>query len=172
MDPNIRKAAATLAISAVAFAGILTREGFEPAAMIPVPEDRPTYGYGSTFRPDGSPVKMGDTITRTAARELAQRDVKSKYEAGIKACAGGIVMYQHEYDSLVDLAYNMGTATVCKSGIVRKFRAGDYAGGCGVIKQYKFVQGRDCTLPQNKHFCGGIPKDRERVFKMCMGVGQ
>ncbi len=172
MEPRTRKAAAALAISAMAFSGILTREGFEASAMIPVPEDRPTYGYGSTFRPDGSAVQMGDTITRAAARELAQRDIKSKYEAGIKKCAGDIAMYQHEYDALVDLAYNLGPARVCGSSIIKKFRSGDYADGCAVIPTFKYVQGRDCTLPQNKHFCGGIPKDRARVYKICMGESQ
>ena len=170
MSPDQRKAIAGCVISLAAVTGIMNREGFTDHAVIPVPEDRPTYGFGSTFRPDGTPVQMGDTITKTQARALALRDIKNKYEEGIHRCAGDILVHQYEYDSLVDLAYNIGPAKVCSSAIIKNFRAGNYPAGCAVIKQFKYVQGRDCTLPQNIHFCGGIPKDRERVYQKCMGV--
>ena len=170
MTPNLKRVAAScLAISALALGGIQTRESFTDHAIIPVPEDRPTYGFGSTFRPDGSPVQLGDKITRTQADALLRRDIKNKYENAIHQCAGDVLMFPYEFDSLVDLADNIGGHAVCSSSIIPKFRSGDYAAGCAVIKQFKYVQKRDCTLPENYHFCGGIPKDRERVYQMCMG---
>ena len=58
-----RIAAAGLSLSAAALVGLLAHEGFTGHAVIPVQGDRPTVGFGSTFREDGRPVQLGDTIT-------------------------------------------------------------------------------------------------------------
>lgn len=169
MTPDQKRSfIAGLSMSAIALAGVIGREGFTDHAVIPIPGDRPTYGHGSTFRPDGSPVQMGDKITIQEARALIERDTKNIYEVGIKKCAGDIPMLPREFDFLVDSSINLGTPTVCKSGMVRNFRAGNYAAGCAYIKQYKFAVGKDCSIPANK--CMGIPIDRERSYKMCMGI--
>jgi len=169
MTPNQKRTvAASLTVSLVAIAGVMNREGFTDHAVIPVPGDRPTYGHGSTFRPDGSPVQMGDTITRTEARTLVFRDMENTYAAGIRKCAGNLMLLQREFDFLVDSADNLGVKTVCNSSMIVKFRSGDYPGGCAAIKKYKFFHKKDCTIPANK--CAGIPIDRERAYRMCMGI--
>ena len=78
---------ALLALSAVAFAGITLDEGFSGKASPPVKGDKPTYGFGSTMRPDGSPVRSGDTITPPAAIQLSlrQAEVKLVFVNGLKA---------------------------------------------------------------------------------------
>lgn len=167
MDRNQkRKAIAGLFISAAAVVGVMNREGFTDHAVIPIPGDVPTYGYGSTVKADGSKVKINDTISRSVARTLLNTTIDKTYSDGIKTCAGDLELYQHEFDFLVDSAYNLGVKRICTSSIISKFRSGDYAGGCAVILQYKYAAGKDCTKPQNK--CGGIPKDRERAYKLCM----
>lgn len=167
MTPQQRSAIGGLALSALAMAGIYNREGFTAAAVIPVPGDVPTIGHGTTIYPDGSRVKLGDTITRQRAGQIAQKQISDVYEAGIKRCAADVPMYQWEYDAVVDLSYNVGVSAVCRSSIIQKFRNGDYSGGCTAIKSFKYFQGKDCTIKANK--CGGIPKDRYRVYQMCMG---
>ena len=54
---------AALSLSAAALVALVAQEGYTDKAVVPVKGDRPTVGYGSTFRDDGSPVQMGDTIT-------------------------------------------------------------------------------------------------------------
>ena len=164
---NKRKLIAGIVLSAAALVGIITREGFTEKAVIPIPGDRPTIGYGSTFNNMGLPVKMGDTITRTAALELAKNSIENTYSAGIKKCASDLLLTQYEFDFLVDTAYNIGVKAVCKSSMITKFRQGDSLGACSMILQYKYVNGKDCTIKANK--CGGIPKDRLRAFHMCRG---
>ena len=162
-----RKAVAALAVSAAALLGIYGREGFAPVAVAPLTGDVPTYGYGSTKHKDGSPVRAGETITEPEARQLAEWQVRNVYEAGMRRCTNDIPMLPREWDFLVDSAHNLGVSAVCKSGMVREFRKGDYAAGCAYILKYKFFQGKDCTVKANK--CSGIPKDRERAYRMCVG---
>ena len=76
-----RIAVAALSLSAAAFVGILTREGYTDRAVIPVPGDVPTYGFGTT---EG--VRMGDTTTPVEAVQRALNDA-SKYEGALKRCA-------------------------------------------------------------------------------------
>jgi len=141
-----------LALSAVGFAGLIAHEGYTDRAIIPVQGDRPTVGFGSTFRPDGSPVRMGDTITppQAVARSLAhiQRD-----ETRLKQCITA-PLHQAEYDLLVDHAYQYGAAATCSSSIVRLTNQGRYAEACEQYARWRFVAGRDCALPGSG--CRGV----------------
>lgn len=162
MNPKARQSIIALAVSGAALLGILRSEGFTGTAMIPVPGDVPTIGYGST-----AGVKMGDRITEPAARERARREIHDEYERGIQACAGDVPMSQGEFDALVSLSYNVGYRKICKSSIVASFRAGDYAAGCAQIKRWTFYQGKDCRQAKYKRLCGGLVTRRDREFKMC-----
>jgi len=169
-------AIATLALSAVAFVGILTREDYTDRAIIPTQGDRPTKGFGSTVGEDGKPVKMGDRTTPVAAARLAISHIEGD-EAQIKQCVR-VPLHQAEYDAYVDLAYNIGAFNFCTggraggtSGIVRRLNAGDYVGACNAILDWKFAAGFDCSTPGNKR-CAGVWTDRQRVHKQCMEAQQ
>ncbi len=168
MTPRNRKLAGALTITGAAFAAILSSEGFTPKAVIPIPGDVPTIGYGST-----AGVKMGDTITESVARSRARREVKDEYEAGIQKCAADVMMTENEFSALVDQAYNSGVNSVCRSSIIRKFREGRYEEGCAVILTFDMLQGRHCRQPHNlKYFpgCKGIMARRQRTYNLCMAV--
>lgn len=157
-----------LSLSAAGFAGIALHEGYSNQAIIPVPGDVPTYGLGSTSRLDGSPVQMGDTITPPKAIALAVRDVAVK-ERTLRACFDGAMLTQGEYDAYVSLAYNVGTGAVCRSSIPGKVKRGDYEAACRTILDFRKVQGRDCSAPENRRFCGGVWTRRQAEFRQCMG---
>ncbi len=80
-----RTPVAVMTLSAAALVGLLTHEGYTDRAIVPVQGDRPTVGFGSTFREDGSPVQMGDTITppKAVARSYAHI---ARDERGIRGC--------------------------------------------------------------------------------------
>ena len=63
---SLRTRVAVLVLSA---AGVYNSywEGFRDKVYLPTKNDRPTYGFGSIYNSDGTPVKMGQTITREAA---------------------------------------------------------------------------------------------------------
>lgn len=150
-----------LSLSAAALVGLLAHEGYSDRAIIPVAGDRPTVGFGSTFRDDGSPVRMGDTITppKAVARSYAHI---AKDEAGIKRCVTA-PLTQGEYDTMVDFAYQYGVPTLCKSSIVRHANAGRYKEACDAYLLYKRVAGRDCSIRANG--CYGVwtrSQDRQR----------
>ncbi len=150
-----------LSLSAAALVGLLAHEGYSDRAIIPVAGDRPTVGFGSTFRDDGSPVRMGDKITppKAVARSYAHI---AKDEAGIKRCVTA-PLTQGEYDTMVDFAYQYGVPTLCKSSIVREANAGRYKEACDAYLLYKRVAGRDCSIRANG--CYGVwtrSQDRQR----------
>lgn len=138
MSTRVRISA--LVFSAAALVGLIGWEGYTDNAVIPVPGDVPTYGHGTTTRPDGMPVQMGDVTTPSQARELLRRDVQ-KFEGAVKRCVH-VELHQHEYDAYTSLAYNIGERAFCNSTLVRKVNARDYAGGCAEISRWDKMNGR------------------------------
>lgn len=169
-----RIAVGALSLSAAAFVGITARESYTDDAVIPTKGDVPTYGFGSTVKEDGSPVRIGDTITPVKAVRVALGHI-AKDETALKRCLGeDLMLHQAEWDVYVDLAYNIGSYNFCtnkKTGgpavIPRHLKVGDYVGACNAILEYKFAAGFDCSTPGNKR-CAGVWTDRLKSHKKCM----
>ena len=159
-----RSAIAALTISAVGFAGIVMKEGYTEKAVIPIPGDRPTFGFGSTFKEDGAAVTMQDTITPQKAVRLAVAHI-AKDEPALKRCFGDVVLYQHEWDAFVRLAHNIGAGKVCGSSIVPKVQHGEYAAACDAILTFNKAIGKDCRVRSNG--CYGVWLDRLATHKIC-----
>ena len=89
----------------------------------------PTVGVGHLVLPEDN-LKVGDTITYEKAIEFLEEDLK-KAEAGVRDLVGDLPIYQHEFDALVDLVYNVGAGNVSESESPKlnaAINAGDYAG--------------------------------------------
>ena len=158
--------------SALVLASVMAHEHFAPVATIPVPNDPPTYAFGSTRKPDGSPVQLGDKINRSDAKFLLLVQMNEEYLEPLQKCAGDLELSKGEEAALLDLAWNIGADKVCKSTMVKKFRAKDYDGGCKAIYLFDRLHGRKCSLPQNrnrKDGCKGIMNRRDEQYKLCMG---
>lgn len=160
--PGVRVSVATLVLSAAAFVGILTREGYTDNAVIPVPGDVPTIGFGTT-----GDVHLGDKTTPVKAAQRALKDV-STYEGAVKQCVHA-PLYQGEYDTYVDLSYNIGPSAFCNSTIVKRLNKLDYKGACDAILMWKKFNGFDCSTPGNR-VCSGLWKDRQRSYSNCMAA--
>lgn len=161
MDNGGRIGIAVLALSAAGFVGILSQEGYSGTAVIPVPGDKPTIGFGTT---DG--VRLGDSTTPPKALVRAMGDIQKK-EAAIRQCVTA-PLFQHEYDAYTSLAYNIGETAFCNSTLVKKANAQDYPGACGEILRWKHFQGKDCSRRENK--CYGIWERRNSEYRLCMGA--
>ena len=144
---------AALALSAAGLVGLVQYEGYTDRAVIPVPGDVPTIGFGTT---EG--VSMGDRTTPPQALARALRDV-SKYEGAIKRCVN-VALFQHEYDAYTQLAYNIGASAFCNSTLVRKLNAEQYAEACAEISRWDKFQGR--PLP-------GLTARRAQERALCEG---
>jgi lysozyme len=144
---------AALSLSAAGFVGIVAHEGYSDKAIIPVPGDVPTIGFGTT---DG--VKLGDTITPPKALARALNDA-SKFEGALKRCVT-VPLHQHEYDAYVSLAYNIGPAAFCNSTLVKKLNAEDYAGACDEILRWDRAGGVKLR---------GLTIRRQKEYQQCLG---
>ena len=78
-----------------------------------------TLGFGNTYYPDGSKVKLTDPpITAQKAEELLRFLVQS-YEKGVDSfCRDDIS--QHQFDALTSFAYNCGVNNLKSSTLLKK----------------------------------------------------
>ncbi len=171
-----RIAIAALGFSALGLGGLAGYEGWLSTATQPLPGDKPTYAFGSTTRPDGSPVQLGDKITPPAGLALMVRTVTMK-EQTLKGCINA-KLFQHEYDAYVSLAYNVGAGAVCDSSIPGKLEREEYEAACLTILDFdKF---RDSTKPKVQNpstgkweyplvRIPGLTKRRQSEYRRCMG---
>ena len=159
-----RRSLAALSLSAAALVGIVLHEGYSDRAIIPVPGDVPTIGFGTT-----AGVKLGDTITPPQALARALVDVQ-QFEGAIKTCVT-VPLTQNEYDAYVSFAYNVGSRAFCQSTLVKKLNLGDFKGACDELLRWRYFQGKDCALPENRRLCGGLVKRREAEYRQCLGEG-
>jgi lysozyme len=148
-----RTTLAALTLSAAALVGIALSEGYSDRAIVPVPGDVPTIGFGTT---EG--VKMGDAITPPKALERALRDVQ-KFEGALKRCVQ-VPLAQYEYDAYISLSYNIGSGAFCGSTLVRKLNAQDYEGACREILRWDRFKGEPLA---------GLTKRRQREYRQCIG---
>lgn len=156
-----RTVIASLVLSAAGLVGIAMREGYTDNAIIPTKGDVPTLGFGTT-----TGVKLGDKTTPPRALARALSDIDTVYAAAVKRCAP-VPMHQAEFDLWVDFTYNVGAGAFCNSTAAKRLNAGDYAGACRNILDYKIAAGFDCSTPGNKR-CAGLWTDRQRQYKQCM----
>lgn len=100
---------------------IKTFEGFK-AKPYKCPAGVPTIGYGSTFYEDGTKVKLTDApITEARAMDLlgnVVNDFSKQVNKLIK-----VEVTQHQYDALVDFAYNVGVGNLASSTLLKKLNA-------------------------------------------------
>lgn len=169
---KVKVAAGSLVLSASLFVGWVTKEGWCATACIPVKGDVPTVGPGLTVRPDGSPVKMGDTITpvqgvqRTYAYLLAQ-DQKLKKSLGL------VRISQEEYELYMDFAGQYGLNTLLKSTSWARLKAGDYVGACEGLLMYRKVKGYDCSTLVNgepNKRCYGVWLRQKERHQRCLAA--
>lgn len=161
-----RVTASALVLSAAGLIGIISQEGYTDKAVIPIPGDRPTVGFGSTFREDGSPVRPSDTTTPVKALRMSMAHI-GKDEAKLRQCVTGEVS-QAEYDILVDFAYWRGTGGACRSDVVKNINLGNYAASCEAYLSLdsRRAAGKDCKEPANR--CRGVWLRAQERNKKCM----
>lgn len=153
-----RTAVAGLVLAASTLVGIALKENYTTDAVIPVPGDVPTKGFGTTRHEDGTPVKMGEKTTPQRALVDLLRDA-SKFEAAVKRCAP-VPMYPYEFSAYVSFTYNVGEGAFCKSTLARRLNAGDYAGACAELLKWDKVGGRTVR---------GLTIRRQAEYRECMG---
>jgi lysozyme len=96
-------------------------EGLKLRAYL-CPASIPTIGFGNTYYPNGSKVKLTDApITKEKAEELLKFLLISYEKAVDSFCRDDIS--QSNFDALVSFAYNVGNGNLQKSTLIKKVNA-------------------------------------------------
>ncbi|MBH2008271.1 MAG: lysozyme [Xanthomonadaceae bacterium] len=156
-----RVIAAGLALSASAFIGLVSHEGYTERAVVPTINDRPTLGFGSTFHETGAPVRMGETTTPVRALIKAQAHI-AREEQIFRASLPGVALHQAEYDLYMDWVYQYGSGAWGKSSMRRHLLASNHRAACEALLLYRFSGGFDCSTPGNKRCAGVWTRQLER----------
>ncbi len=154
---------AAFVVPAVFLVSLASSEGFRGDTYIPVKGDVPTIGFGETHG-----VKPGQHIDPVRALILLNNDADAVKAELVRKCMD-MPLSAGEAQAVLDLAYNEGVNTVCyrnansmdgPTQLVKKFRAGDYAGGCKELLDFDHFQG---------HPLASLTARRKRNYVTCMG---
>lgn len=164
-----RSLVAALTISVAAFGTWVASEGYTSGAVIPTKGDVPTIGHGSTHYESGAPVRIGDTITRPRAEQLARNLLSADERALTASLPARARLHQAEYDVYLDFIGQYGIATWRGSSMRREVAAGNYIAACSALLRYRYAAGYDCSTPGNKRCLGVWTRQLERHDK-CMAA--
>lgn len=162
-----------VALLVTSLAGVATwkqNEGYTDHAVIPTKGDVPTIGHGSTRYEDGTPVRIGDTITPQRADVLA-RNLISQDEKLFAASLPGVKLHQDEFDLYMDFIGQYGIGTWRKGSPRKSLMAGNYVQACHDLLKYRFAAGFDCSTPGNKR-CPGVWTRQLQRHAKCMEAQQ
>jgi len=117
----------------------------------------PTYCFGETQRPDGTPVRMGDSATAEECKEMLGERIE-EFGRGVDKCVK-VPLPPARKAAFVSFSYNVGMAAFCKSTLVKRLNVGDTVGACDELLRWTSAKG--IKLP-------GLVKRRETERAMCM----
>jgi lysozyme len=81
-----------------------------------------TIGFGSTFYPDKTSVKMGDKLKdKQEAEELFKLTLQT-FENIISGLFYNVTLKQNQYDALVSLTFNIGVTAFANSTLFKKVK--------------------------------------------------
>lgn len=155
MDHKKKIVAFLISIGLVA--GVVQHEGFRDKAYTPVKGDRLTLGSGFTTREDGTPIRLGDTITREQSDTRLKKELWS-YRTGISKCIT-VPVSENQADAFTSLSFNIGVSAFCKSTLTRKLNQYDYEGACAEILRWDHFNGKPLR---------GLTNRRQDEYKQCM----
>lgn len=95
----------------------------------------PTIGYGTTRG-----VKMGMTITKAQAEEMLRQDVE-RFEPEVQRLVK-VPLTQSQWDALLSFTYNLGSANLESSTLLKLLNKGDYQAAADQFPRWNKAKGR------------------------------
>ncbi len=123
---DIRAPASQLSVSDEFKEALIEEEGVREVVYRDV-AGYPTVGVGHLITPKDN-LRVGQRISYDRILELLDQDLKIA-EQGVARLVGDLPLYQHEFDALVDLVFNVGEGNVSPAKSPRlnaAIDAGDY----------------------------------------------
>lgn len=119
-----------------------------------------TIGYGSTYWPNGQPVKQGEKLADEAEAEHLFSITLEDFEL----CVCGELVWpieQHGFDALVSLAFNIGTSAFRGSTLAKILKHGDYEAAATQFPRWNKQSGKVLS---------GLVRRREQERRMFLGL--
>lgn len=110
-------------------------------------------------------VKIGDTATSDQCAEFLRQDTVEAV-AIFNLLTNDAPIPPQAKKVFIDQIFNAGAGNFKKSTMRRLIVSGDFAGACRQFPRWKYVDGHDCSLPENK--CRGIILRRQRQMDECL----
>lgn len=167
---KVRVVVGALTLSFAGFLGLAVHESYTTTAVIPTKGDRPTYGFGSTIKDDGTPVKMGDKTDPVRALHTVGIHV-SKDEVEFRRSLPGVKLTQGEYDVYMDFVYQYGIPNWRSSSMRSRLIEGNYGKACDALLQWRRAGGYDCSTLVNgepNKRCWGVWARQKERHSRCM----
>lgn len=96
-----------------------------------------TIGWGST----GPDVKLGVVWTQAQCDDRCAKDLAA-FATKVAAVLGGAPATQSQFDAMVSFAYNVGIGNLSSSTLLKKHKAGDYAGAAAEFARWNKAAGK------------------------------
>jgi GH24 family phage-related lysozyme (muramidase) len=96
-----------------------------------------TVGWGTT----GADVNQHTIWTQQQCDARLQSDVTA-FAAHVAALIGSAPTTQHQFDAMVDFAYNLGIGNLASSTLLKRHKAGDHAGAALEFGKWNKAAGR------------------------------
>jgi len=113
----------------------------------------PTVCYGDTRN-----VTMGKRVSDAECTDRLYAQI-ADHAKPIIACVPQLKGRDYQLAASVSLAYNIGTGGFCRSTAAKRFRAGDFKGGCQAFISWRFAGGKEIR---------GLVNRRTHEIKLCM----
>jgi GH24 family phage-related lysozyme (muramidase) len=152
-----------MTISGLGLIVVATQEDFKP---VPYKDSGGIYtdGFGNTRNviPNRKVSVLSGLVTLSQNTKEAEKAINQCVIVG---------MYQHEFDALVDAAFNLGGKKVCDSSMVKELNAGNYKASCEAYLLYDKIRvnGQLVSCKDAKYNCRGIVARREKERAVCLG---
>ncbi len=101
-----------------------------------------TIGYGTTVYPSGASVQPGDTCTQAEAESWLQIKVEGFGRDVLEALERPELINQSIFDALTSIAYNIGSAALAGSTLMRKINTGDWLGAAAEFDRWNLSGGQ------------------------------
>ena len=96
-----------------------------------------TIGWGST----GADIKKGVVWTQAQCDDRFSQHL-GEFASGVAKAIGNAPTAQHQFDAMVSFAYNVGLGNLNSSTLLKKHKAGDYAGAAAEFARWNKAAGK------------------------------